>query len=215
MGSFESKQHSPGVMIVRVKGNIGADDLEEWRDDLEKFVRENKDIGACGMLIDTCQVDSFSPDTIDALFELLTDPEEVIRDVKVRFAFIGVKPFTQRFFRETMPLDEIRHIRARFFHEVAEAEALAWLTAMVSSTDGGAERQAAAKAAPQDKPVEPPKQEVKPAVQTKPDSKPSEPIKTSAGEKPAAPVKAPELALSKPTAPKTGTGPLKDRLKPK
>ena len=205
MGSFESKLHSPGVMIVRVKGNVSADDLEEWRDNLVKFVRENKDIGACGMLIDTCQVDTFSADTVDALFELLTDPEEVIRDVKVRFAFIGVKPFTQRFFRETMPLDEVRHIRARFFHEVAEAEALAWLTAMVGSTDGGAERQAAAKAAAKDKPAEPPKADVKPPA----------PAKPTAAEKPAVPDKAPEMALSKPTPPKTGTGPLKDRVKPR
>ena len=207
MGSFESKQHAPGVMIVRVKGNVRADDLEEWRDDLEKFVRENKEVGACGMLIDTCQVDSFSADTIDALFELLTDPEEVIRDVKVRFAFIGIKPFTQRFFRETMPLDELKHIRARFFHEVAETEALAWLTAMVGSTDGGAQRLAAAKAAPKDqaKPAEPPKPEVKPAAPSKP----------AAAEKPAASDKTPEMALSKPTAPKSGTGSLKDRVRPR
>jgi hypothetical protein len=34
-----------------------------------------------------------------------------------------------------MPLEPVKHIRARFFHEVAEKEALAWLSAMVDSAE--------------------------------------------------------------------------------
>lgn len=197
MGSFESKLHAPGVMIVRAKGDLDGDDLEKWRDDLVKFIKENSGKGACGMLIDTCQVDSFSAETIDALFEFLTDPEEVIRDVRMRFAFIGVKPFTQRFLRETMPLDELKHIRARFFHEVAEAEALAWLQAMVSSAGDLPEAKSAPRKEEPGKAAEPAKA----------------PAKQEAAVKPVE--KSPETALTKPTPPKSGTGSLKDRIKPK
>jgi hypothetical protein len=135
MANLESSLHGPGVKIYRAKGDLTADDLEMWRDDLVNFIKQHRDKGVCGMLIDTCHVDSVSVDSLDTLLELLADPEEVIRDVRMRFALIGVKPFTQRFLRETMPVEEVKHIRARFFHEVSEKEALAWLQAMVSSAD--------------------------------------------------------------------------------
>lgn len=143
MENFESKLHKPGVIIYRVKGSLSTDDIEKWREELLKFIKENDKRGACGVLIDVCEVEGFSAEGLDALMELLGDPSEIIRNMQMRFALIGVKPFTQRFMRETMPVEEIKHIRARFFHEVAEDEALAWLQAMVST----AEEQVTAKAA--------------------------------------------------------------------
>lgn len=135
MGKFESKLHSPGVMIYRVSGDLDSDDLEKWRDELVKFIKENEAKGACAVLLDLANVESVSLEAVDGLFELLTEPEEVIGKVRMRFALIGVRPFSQRFLRETMPLEEIKHVRARFFHEVAESEALAWLHSMVTSAD--------------------------------------------------------------------------------
>lgn len=139
MEKFESKLHKPGVIIYRAKGSLSTDDVETWREELLKFVKENDKRGACGVLIDVCEVESFSAEGLDALMELLADPEEIIRNMHMRFALIGVKPFTQRFLRETMPIEEIKHIRARFFHEVAEDEALAWLQAMVTTAEEQAE----------------------------------------------------------------------------
>ena len=153
MENFESKLHSPGVMIYRAKGNLTTENVEEWREELRKFVKENDKRGACGLLIDVCELESLSPEALDALMELLGDPEEIIRGVRMRFALIGVKPFTQRFLRETMPIEEIKHIRARFFHEVAEDEALAWLQAMVSTAE-----EEAKKAEPPKKEPEKPKE---------------------------------------------------------
>jgi hypothetical protein len=138
MSSVEHKLHNPGVKIYRIKGEVTADDVEKWREELETFVKENGKRGACGILLDLIAVDAFSAEAIDALLELLSEPEDVIEGLRMRFALIGVKPFTQRFLREVMPLDPVKHIRARFFHEVAEEEALAWLQAMVSSADGEA-----------------------------------------------------------------------------
>jgi anti-anti-sigma regulatory factor len=135
MEKFDIRLHKPGVVIYRAKGNLSTDDVEKWREELLKFVKENDKRGACGVLIDVCAVESFSAEGLDALMELLADPEEIIRNMHMRFALIGVKPFTQRFLRETMPLEEIKHIRGRFFHEVAEEEALAWLQAMVSTAE--------------------------------------------------------------------------------
>jgi hypothetical protein len=135
MENIESKLHSPGVIIYRAKGNLTAENIEEWREALEKFVKENDKRGACGALIDVCEIEGLSAEALDTLMELLGDPEEAIRDIKMRFALIGIKPFTQRFLRESMPLEEIKHIRARFFHEVAEDEALAWLQAMVTTAE--------------------------------------------------------------------------------
>ncbi|MBN1428242.1 MAG: hypothetical protein JXB07_07645 [Anaerolineae bacterium] len=140
MENFESKLHSPGVIVYRAKGSLTTENVEEWREELRKFVQENDKRGACGALIDVCELENLSPEALDALMELLGDPEEIIRDVRMRFALIGIKPFTQRFLRETMPIEEIKHIRARFFHEVAENEALAWLQAMVSTAEEEARR---------------------------------------------------------------------------
>jgi len=136
MGNLAHKLHAPGVMIIRAVGVMVGDDLEDWRDELVKFIKENQKRGACGVLIDACEVKGFSIDALDTLAEVLADPEETIHDIRMRFAFIGVKPFAQRFLREAMPLEEVKHIRARFFHEVSEDEALAWLQAMVTSADG-------------------------------------------------------------------------------
>ena len=133
MGSYESKLHKPGVTIFRAEGDLSSDDLEKCREELESFIKKNTERGACGVLIDACEVKGFSVDAIDTLMELLSDPEEIINEVRMRFALIGVRPFTQRFLREAMPLTPIKHVRARFFHELAENEALAWLQAMVSS----------------------------------------------------------------------------------
>lgn len=154
MGNLENKLHSPGVMIYRAKGDLTSDDLEKWRDELGNFIKEHGKLGACGVLVDVCEVEGFSSEALDTLLELLSDPEETIRDVRMRFALIGVKPFTQRFLRETMPVEEVKHIRARFFHEVAEDEALAWLQAMVSSAEGLPE---VTQAAPTEKAKEEPK----------------------------------------------------------
>jgi hypothetical protein len=136
MSSVEHKLHNPGVKIYRIKGEVTDEDVEKLREELETFVKENGKRGACGILLDLIAVDAFSAEAIDALLELLSEPDDVIEGLRMRFALIGVKPFTQRFLREVMPLDPIKHIRARFFHEVAEEEALAWLQAMVSSADG-------------------------------------------------------------------------------
>jgi anti-anti-sigma regulatory factor len=154
MEKFDITLHKPGVVIYRAKGNLSTDDVEKWREELLKFVKENDKRGACGVLIDVCEVESFSAEGLDALMELLADPEEIIRNMHMRFALIGVKPYTQRFLRETMPIEEIKHIRGRFFHEVAEDEALAWLQAMVTT----AEEQVETKVA---EPVEPKKEEAK------------------------------------------------------
>jgi stage II sporulation SpoAA-like protein len=133
MGSIKQEEHVTGVVIIRATGRLTSDDIEDWRDELEEFVKASKNRGACGALVDVSYVEEFSIDALDSVLEFLADPEEVISGVRMRFALIGVKPFTQRFLREAMPLDELKHIRARFFHEVAEDEALAWLQAMVTS----------------------------------------------------------------------------------
>jgi anti-anti-sigma regulatory factor len=130
---FTSESHKPGIRIYRVKGRLSEENLEKWREELEAFVRENTSRGACGMLLDISDVEALNIDALDVLMEILSDPEEIIRETRMRFALIGVKPFAQRFLREAMPLEPVKHIRARFFHEVAEKEALAWLSAMVDS----------------------------------------------------------------------------------
>jgi hypothetical protein len=132
---YTSEAHKPGVQICRTKGRLSEADLEKWREELEAFIQDNASRGACGMLIDISEVETFNIDALDVLLELLSDPEEIIRETRMRFALIGVKPFAQRFLREAMPLEPVKHIRARFFHEVAEKEALAWLSAMVDSAE--------------------------------------------------------------------------------
>ena len=133
MGDLEKELHKPGIMILRAKGKLDQDDLEKWREELEAFIKENEERGACGALIDVCELDGLSTDAIDALMEILSEPDDFIDTIRMRFALIGIKPFTKRFLREAMPLEPIKHVRARFFHEVAEDEALAWLQAMVDS----------------------------------------------------------------------------------
>lgn len=123
---------SEGIMICRAKGEVDAEDFETWREHLLALVKSNKD-SACGVLVDLRDLDNVTADALDAILEFLFDPQETLRDVRIRFALIGLKPFTQRFFRETLPIEQIKHLRARFFHEVAEGEALAWLQAMVDS----------------------------------------------------------------------------------
>jgi hypothetical protein len=134
-GGYTSESHKPGVRIYRTKGRLSEEDLEKWREELEAFVRENASRGACGMLIDISEAEVLNVDALEVLMELLSDPEAIIKETRMRFALIGVKPFTQRFLREAMPLEPVKHIRARFFHEVAEKESLAWLSAMVDSAD--------------------------------------------------------------------------------
>ncbi|MBN1313051.1 MAG: STAS domain-containing protein [Anaerolineae bacterium] len=189
MENFESKLHSPGVMIYRAKGNLSTENVEEWRDELSKFVKENDKRGACGVLIDVCDLENLSPEALDILMELLGDPEETIRDVRMRFALIGVKPFTQRFLRETMPIEELKHIRARFFHEVAEDEALAWLQAMVSTAEEESKKAEPDKKEAKEATV--PKEKEAPKTQKEPEKKDTpksveEPKKKAPEKKPAA-----------------------------
>jgi anti-anti-sigma regulatory factor len=171
MENFESKLHNPGVIIYRAKGSLTTDNVEEWREELSKFIKENSQRGACGVLIDVCDLESISPEALDALMELLGDPEETIRNVRMRFALIGVKPFTQRFLRETMPIEEIRHIRARFFHEVAEEEALAWLQAMVSTAEEEAKKAAPNKEEPKEAAAKTKEKEAPKAQKKEPEKK--------------------------------------------
>ncbi len=133
MADIESKLHGAGIVIYRIKGDLKADDVETWRNRLSSFIKDHEKIGVCGVLVDVGELESLSIEATDSVIELLSDPEEAIKDVKMRFAFVGVRPFTQRFLHAVMPLEEVKHVRARFFHEVSEAEALAWLQAMVSS----------------------------------------------------------------------------------
>lgn len=135
MANLEQKLHAPGIMTFRAKGQLSDTDVESWREELVKFVKDSEKTGACGVLIDMCDVDGIAIDAIDTLMELIADPEEALGTIRMRFALIGVKPFTQRFLREALPLEEVKYIRARFFHEVSESEALAWLKSMVSSAD--------------------------------------------------------------------------------
>jgi hypothetical protein len=135
MGDLEKEIHKQGIMILRAKGELDQDDLEKWREELEEFIKENDERGACGVLVDVCELDGLSTDAIDTLMELLSEPDDFINTIRMRFALIGIKPFTKRFLREAMPLEPIKHVRARFFHEVAEEEALAWLQAMVDSAE--------------------------------------------------------------------------------
>ena len=167
-GGFTSESHKPGIRICRTKGSLSEQDLEKWREELEAFVKDNASRGACGMLIDISEAEALNVDALDVLLELLADPEEVIRETtRMRFALIGVKPFAQRFLREVMPLEPVKHIRARFFHEVAEKEALAWLSAMVESADDLPE----AKDSPEDSPET--KSETKKSAKEKEAKKPS------------------------------------------
>jgi len=194
METFETKLHKPGVIIYRAKGNLGTDDVEKWREELLKFIKENDKRGACGVLVDVCEVESFSAEGLDALMELLGDPGEIIRNMQMRFALIGVKPFTQRFMRETMPVEEIKHIRARFFHEVAEDEALAWLQAMVSTADEQAETkpvEAGKKADTETKKEEPSKEEDK-KEEAKKEEANKEEVKKEEAQKPPEPVQSKE-----------------------
>mgnify|MGYP005853797637 CR=1 FL=1 len=135
MANYESKLEKPGVVVYRIKGELDLDNVEAWRKHLVDFIKDNRERGACGILLDVCGVETISTDGIDAIMELLSDPEEIIGSTRTRFALIGVRPFAQRFLRSVMPLTPISHIRARFFHEVAEGEAVAWLSAMVDSAD--------------------------------------------------------------------------------
>jgi hypothetical protein len=167
MTNLDQKLHAPGIMIFRAKGDLSDDDVEVWRDSLLKFIKENEKKGACGILVDMCEVENISIDAIDTMMELLSDPEDAIGDIRMRFALIGVKPFTQRFLREALPLDEVKYIRARFFHEVSESEALAWLQAMVNSAEDLPDTKA--KAAPQDTPKGPAAQAEKPNTNKKED----------------------------------------------
>ncbi len=133
MGNYENKLHNPGVLTCHAKGNFSADELEKWREDIQEFIKGNTERGACGILLDLCEVEGFSTDAIDTLMEILADPEELGKDLRIRFALIGIRPFTQRFLREAMSNTDLKLIRARFFHEVAKKEALAWLQAMIDS----------------------------------------------------------------------------------
>jgi hypothetical protein len=135
MGNYERKQHKPGVVIYHVKGNLEPEDITRWREDIEAFVKENAKRGACGILIDANKVDSFSVSALDGILALLAEPEDVIADVRTRFALMGIKRHTQRFLRSAMPIVPLKHVRARFFHETARDEALAWLSAMVESAE--------------------------------------------------------------------------------
>jgi hypothetical protein len=135
MGNYESTSPKPGVRVYRIKGDLTPEDVEKWRENLVVFVKDNRERGACGVLLDIVDLETISTEAVDAVMELLSDPEDIIGDVRTRFALIGVKPFTQRFLRAAMPLAPISHLRARFFYEAAEDEAVAWLTAMVESAD--------------------------------------------------------------------------------
>lgn len=143
MPSFLVKSHKPEVRIYRFKGACSDKDIAEWRRDFETLVEENKKAGAVGALIDVGDIDSVSVDALDSLIEILVDPEEIVGGIKARFAFIGIKPFARRFLNEVMPLEPLKQIRARSFHEVAEEEALAWLQAMIDSTDAQPDKQVA------------------------------------------------------------------------
>ncbi|NDJ53262.1 MAG: STAS/SEC14 domain-containing protein, partial [Chloroflexi bacterium] len=135
MGSYENQQPKPGILVSHIKGDISDDDVEKWRADLEKFIEACKANKAGGILMNLSGVQSISLRALDAIMELLAAPDEVIEETRIRFALIGVGAFTKRFMRDAMPLAPIKHIRARFFHETAEAEALAWLQAMIDSAD--------------------------------------------------------------------------------
>lgn len=135
MGDYERKLHKLGVMIYHIKGDLKPEDITRWQEDVEAFIKENAKRGACGILIDAHKVDSFSVGALDAILALLAEPEDVITDVRTRFALMGIKRHTQRFLRSSMPLVPLKHVRARFFHETARDEALAWLSAMVESAE--------------------------------------------------------------------------------
>jgi hypothetical protein len=177
-GGFSSESHKPGILICRTKGRLSEQDLEKWREELEAFVKDNASRGACGMLIDISEAEALNVDALDVLLELLADPEEVIRETtRMRFALIGVKPFAQRFLREAMPLEPVKHIRARFFHEVAEKEALAWLSAMVESADDLPDTADSSKETPEAK-TEKKKEPAKEKEAKKPSPTPTAPTKS-------------------------------------
>jgi hypothetical protein len=135
MGDYERKLHKPGVVIYHITGELEPDDVTRWREDVEAFVKENAKRGACGILIDAHKVDGFSVSALDSILALLAEPEDVVADVRTRFALMGVKRHTQRFLHSAMPIVPLKHVRARFFHETARIEALAWLSAMVESAE--------------------------------------------------------------------------------
>jgi len=135
MGTLTNKPHKKGVITLEISGKLDSGDIEQIREALEKFLAENRDAGACGFLINVVNIEEMSVDALDSLIEILAEPEEIIGSTRTRFALIGVRPFTKRFLREAMPLENISHLRARFFDETAENEALAWLQAMVDSAD--------------------------------------------------------------------------------
>jgi hypothetical protein len=135
MGDYERKLHKPGVVVYHIKGDLTPEDVTRWCEDVEAFVKENAKRGACGILIDAHKVDGFSVSALDSILALLSEPEDVIADVRTRFALMGVKRHTQRFLRSAMPIVPLKHVRARFFHETARDEALAWLSAMVESAE--------------------------------------------------------------------------------
>jgi len=135
MGDYERKLHKPGVVIYHIAGELKPEDVTRWREDVETFIKENAKRGACGILIDAHKVDGVSTAALDGVLALLAEPEEVILDVRTRFALMGIKRHTQRFLQSAMPIVPLKHVRARFFHETARDEALAWLSAMVESAE--------------------------------------------------------------------------------
>jgi hypothetical protein len=135
MGSFESTTPKPGVIVHRLQGVFSGDDLDTWRQALLSFFKDNHKQGACGVLIDARKMEGISTEAFNTLCEMLAEPPDEIQAVRSRFAFIGVRRYTERFMRAAMPITKISHLRGRFFHETSEEEAVAWLSAMVESAD--------------------------------------------------------------------------------
>jgi hypothetical protein len=136
MGQIDTKPADPGTVIYRLKGKLSLEDLEKWRKELENHMKAHKEKGACGALIDVADVESFDMDALDNLIEVLAEPDDFFGGgIRVRFALIGVKAYTKRFLRDALPLEPIKAVQARFFHETSEDEALAWMRSMVESAD--------------------------------------------------------------------------------
>jgi len=154
MGTIESKQNKPEIMTFTVSGTLSEEDTEGWRAGLEKFTGGLREKGAVGILLDVTGLEGFSIDAVELLIEVLSDPEEIFPDNRrVRLALIGIRPYTQRFLRAVMPLEPLKHVRARYFDEIAEDEALAWLQALVDSADDLPETVSKSAAATPDKPA--------------------------------------------------------------
>ncbi|NDJ36778.1 MAG: hypothetical protein GYB64_19160 [Chloroflexi bacterium] len=131
MSSITQIEHQPGVFAFRAEGILSERAVHAWRDALKAAAAGRQ---ACGFLLDVTEVTGLSTQALDAALATLAEIQTLVGQARTRFALIGFRPYTLRFMQDVLPAYD--RIRAKPFSQEAEAEALAWLAAMVTLTSG-------------------------------------------------------------------------------